>query len=122
MTLPYQNLEKGVVLQEKAVFNKTPLNVKACCELLTKVLVLINRGEHFTQTEATDLFFAVTKLFQSQDVLFPFFSFLLKKRSFTDLFPFCFKMQVEVEEDGLFGTEGTFSTYGKFNYHHFLSH
>eukprot|EP01091_Cochliopodium_minus_P016954 TRINITY_DN6512_c0_g1_i1.p1 TRINITY_DN6512_c0_g1~~TRINITY_DN6512_c0_g1_i1.p1 ORF type:complete len:903 (-),score=286.64 TRINITY_DN6512_c0_g1_i1:47-2755(-) len=67
MNLPYQNLEKGVILQEKGIFNKTPLNIKGCCDLLTKILVLINRGETFNPTEATDLFFAVTKLFQSHD-------------------------------------------------------
>jgi hypothetical protein len=37
---------------------------------------LIQQGEKFTKTEATDTFFAVTKLFQSKDV--SFFLFFLK--------------------------------------------
>jgi hypothetical protein len=36
--------------------------------VLTKVLYLINTGETFSNEEAVDLFFAVTKLFQSPDV------------------------------------------------------
>jgi len=64
----FQNLDKGSTLQEKRLFNETPLNSKKCCQLLTKVLYLIAQGEVFTKTEATDLFFAVTRLFQSKDI------------------------------------------------------
>ena len=35
---------------------------------MTKLLYLLNNGAEFTTQEATDLFFAATKLFQSQDV------------------------------------------------------
>jgi len=65
---PFQCLNKGTVLQEKRLFNESPLNPRKCCHLLTKVLYLLGQGETFTTTEATDLFFSVTKLFQSKDV------------------------------------------------------
>eukprot|EP01087_Luapelamoeba_hula_P006403 TRINITY_DN1648_c1_g2_i1.p1 TRINITY_DN1648_c1_g2~~TRINITY_DN1648_c1_g2_i1.p1 ORF type:complete len:876 (+),score=106.12 TRINITY_DN1648_c1_g2_i1:212-2839(+) len=66
--IPFQGLEKGTVLQEKRLFNESPLNPRKCCMLLTKVLYLLVQGETFTTNEATDLFFSVTKLFQSKDV------------------------------------------------------
>jgi hypothetical protein len=65
---PFQGLDKGTVLQEKRLFNESPLNPRKCCHLLTKVLYLLGQGETFTTTEATDLFFSTTKLFQSKDV------------------------------------------------------
>lgn len=68
VVLPFQNLEKGLVLQEKRLFNESPLNTKKCATLLTKVLYLLVQGDKLTTTEATDLFFAITKLFQSKDV------------------------------------------------------
>eukprot|EP00211_Chloroparvula_japonica_P005089 CAMPEP_0119121846 /NCGR_PEP_ID=MMETSP1310-20130426/2284_1 /TAXON_ID=464262 /ORGANISM="Genus nov. species nov., Strain RCC2339" /LENGTH=885 /DNA_ID=CAMNT_0007111427 /DNA_START=147 /DNA_END=2804 /DNA_ORIENTATION=- len=65
---PFQNLEKGIVLQETRIFGATPVNVKKCCHLLTKVLVLVARGDQLTTKEATDVFFSITKLFQSKDL------------------------------------------------------
>jgi len=67
--VPFQGgLDKGVVLQEKRIFNESPLNPRKCCLLLTKILYLLVRGQEFTTNEATELFFSVTKLFQSKDV------------------------------------------------------
>jgi hypothetical protein len=66
--LPFQDLEKGIVLQEKHLFNATPINARKCSALITKLLYLLVQGEKFTRQEATDVFFAVTKLFQSKDV------------------------------------------------------
>lgn len=66
--LPFQGLEKGIVLQEKHLFNATPINPRKCCALITKLLYLLVQGEKFTRQEATDVFFAVTKLFQSKDI------------------------------------------------------
>src|SRR5690554_5783279 len=66
--IPFQRIEKGAVLQETRIFNETPLNPRKCCQLLTKVLYLVGQGERFTKSEATDVFFSVTKLFQSKDV------------------------------------------------------
>jgi len=66
--IPFQGLEKGLVLQEKRIFSETPLNTRKCATLLTKVLYLLSQGDKLTSTEATDLFFAITKLFQSKDI------------------------------------------------------
>uniref|UniRef100_A0A8C3V5N0 Coatomer subunit gamma n=1 Tax=Catharus ustulatus TaxID=91951 RepID=A0A8C3V5N0_CATUS len=54
------------VLQAR-VFNETPINPRKCAHILTKILYLINQGEHLGVTEATESFFAMTKLFQSND-------------------------------------------------------
>lgn len=64
---PLQHLEKSAVLQEARVFNETPINPRKCAHILTKILYLINQGEHLGTTEATEAFFAMTKLFQSSD-------------------------------------------------------
>jgi coatomer protein complex subunit gamma len=66
--IPFQNLDKGLVLQEKRIFGEAKTNDRACCQLLTKILYLVAQGETFTKKEATDTFFSVTKLFQSKDV------------------------------------------------------
>ncbi|KFP01991.1 Coatomer subunit gamma-2, partial [Calypte anna] len=64
---PFQNLEKSSVLQEARIFNETPINPRRCLHILTKILYLLNQGEHFGTTEATEAFFAMTRLFQSND-------------------------------------------------------
>lgn len=64
---PFNNLEKSVVLQETRLFNETPINPKKCGHILTKMLYLINQGENIGTTEATEAFFAMTKLFQAKD-------------------------------------------------------
>jgi len=66
--VPLSNLEKGAVLQEVRVFNETPVNPRKCCQLITKLLYLVIQGDRFTKKEATDVFFAVTRLFQSKDI------------------------------------------------------
>ncbi|XP_061178687.1 coatomer subunit gamma-2-like [Saccostrea echinata] len=64
---PFHNLEKTAVLQEARTFNETPINARKCSHILTKVLYLINQGEQIGSTEATETFFAMTKLFQAKD-------------------------------------------------------
>lgn len=66
---PFRNIEKASCLQETRTFNETPINAKKCCLILTKILYMINQGENLAPTEATAAFFAMTKLFQSKDVL-----------------------------------------------------
>lgn len=66
---PFSSLDRSSVLQEARVFHQTPINTRRCCEILTKILYLINKGENFTTNEATDTFFAMTKLFQCKDVV-----------------------------------------------------
>ena len=61
---PYTNLDKTSVLQEARIFNETPVNPRKCTAVLTKILYLLNQGENLGTTEATECFFAITRLFQ----------------------------------------------------------
>merc|ERR1719239_1668110 len=61
--------QKTTVLQEARVFNETPVNVKKSSSVLMKLLFHLNQGEQFTTKEATEVFFAMTKLFQSHDII-----------------------------------------------------
>ncbi|KAG7976053.1 hypothetical protein I3843_06G129500 [Carya illinoinensis] len=65
---PFLGIEKGAVLQEARVFNDPQLDPRRCSQVITKLLYLLNQGEAFTKIEATEVFFAVTKLFQSRDI------------------------------------------------------
>lgn len=65
----FQNLDKTTLLQEARYFNESPVNTRKCTLILTKILYLLNQGEALTTQEATDIFFATTKLFQSKDVV-----------------------------------------------------
>ena len=69
---PFDGIEKSAVLQEAAAVFNDPAIVKkrpkACCALITKLLYLLAQGESFDGNEATEVFFAVTKLFQSKDL------------------------------------------------------
>ncbi|KAL3580632.1 hypothetical protein D5086_018467 [Populus alba] len=64
---PFLGIEKGAVLQEARVFNDPQLDPRRCSQVITKLLYLLNQGDSFTKTEATEVFFSVTKLFQSKD-------------------------------------------------------
>ncbi|AES89090.1 putative coatomer/calthrin adaptor appendage subdomain, coatomer gamma subunit [Medicago truncatula] len=65
---PFLGIEKGAVLQEARVFNDPQLDARRCSQVITKLLYLLNQGETFTKVEATEVFFSVTKLFQSRDL------------------------------------------------------
>ncbi|XP_030523278.1 coatomer subunit gamma [Rhodamnia argentea] len=65
---PFFGIEKGAVLQEARVFHDPQLDPRRCSQVITKLLYLLNQGETFTKVEATEVFFAVTKLFQSRDI------------------------------------------------------
>ncbi|KAL3621234.1 hypothetical protein CASFOL_036146 [Castilleja foliolosa] len=65
---PFLGIEKGAVLQEARVFNDPQLDARRCSQVITKLLYLLNQGEIFTKVEDTEVFFAVTKLFQSKDM------------------------------------------------------
>jgi coatomer protein complex subunit gamma len=65
---PLQNIDKIQVLQETRVFNDTPIKPRQCVFLITKLLYCLGQGEVFNATEATDIFFNLTKLFISEDV------------------------------------------------------
>lgn len=65
----FQNLDKTTLLQEAKYFNVSPVNPRKCIHIMTKIIYLLNQGESLTTQEATDVFFATTKLFQSKDVM-----------------------------------------------------
>ncbi|XP_022876273.1 coatomer subunit gamma-2-like isoform X1 [Olea europaea var. sylvestris] len=65
---PFLGIEKGAVLQDARVFNDPQLDARRCSQVITKLLYLLNQGETFTKIEATEVFFSVTKLFQSKDI------------------------------------------------------
>ncbi|KMZ74669.1 Coatomer subunit gamma-2 [Zostera marina] len=64
---PFLGIEKSAVLQEARVFNDPQLDPRRCSQVIIKLLYLLNQGDSFTKIESTDVFFAVTKLFQSKD-------------------------------------------------------
>jgi coatomer protein complex subunit gamma len=67
---PYANLEKSAVLQEARIFHDSTAvreNPRKCCTVIAQLLHLQNTGQHLNSTEATDVFFGVTKLFMSDD-------------------------------------------------------
>jgi len=65
----FANLDRTSVLQEARLFNETPVNPRKCIAVLTKILYLINQGEVLGTSEATECFFAITKLFQAKDTV-----------------------------------------------------
>eukprot|EP00054_Salpingoeca_dolichothecata_P036912 m.9153 g.9153 ORF g.9153 m.9153 type:complete len:869 (-) comp7141_c0_seq1:143-2749(-) len=65
---PFLNLEKSRVLQEARAFHDMPLKPRKCVQILTKILYLIYQGNTIGTVDATETFFAMTKLFQSKDV------------------------------------------------------
>uniref|UniRef100_A0A7S3DM60 Coatomer subunit gamma n=1 Tax=Palpitomonas bilix TaxID=652834 RepID=A0A7S3DM60_9EUKA len=68
MTNPMKFLDKGAVLQESRIFDASTIDSNACAEVINKLLYLKSRGSVLTTTEATKVFFGITKLFQSKDV------------------------------------------------------
>ncbi|KAJ2700272.1 coatomer subunit gamma, partial [Coemansia sp. IMI 209128] len=62
------NLDHSVVLQEARVFNETPIRPRQSRLLLAKIVFLLYRGDSMSTTEATNLFFSITKLFQCKDM------------------------------------------------------
>eukprot|EP00182_Erythrolobus_australicus_P005811 CAMPEP_0185830142 /NCGR_PEP_ID=MMETSP1353-20130828/649_1 /TAXON_ID=1077150 /ORGANISM="Erythrolobus australicus, Strain CCMP3124" /LENGTH=921 /DNA_ID=CAMNT_0028528003 /DNA_START=107 /DNA_END=2872 /DNA_ORIENTATION=- len=64
---PFEGVQKGKVLQECRCFNDRQLDANKCEEALTRLLYLVTQGEKLSSDEATTVFFAVTKLFQSSE-------------------------------------------------------
>jgi coatomer subunit gamma len=63
-----ENLDLGLVIQEIRVFSETPLKAKKCELVLMKLLYLIYNGTKLSEQDATTVFFAITKTFQSKEV------------------------------------------------------
>ena len=55
--------------EARILFNETPVHPRKCTNIMAKILYLINQGETMGTTEATECFFAITKLFQSKDTI-----------------------------------------------------
>lgn len=65
---PFYGIEKGAVLQETRIFNSQHIDARRSRQVITKLLYLLNQGESFTKKEASEVFFAVTKLFQHKNM------------------------------------------------------
>lgn len=69
-TSPYASLEKAAVLQDARIFHdphEVRENPRKCCTVIAQLLHLQNMGQQLQTTEATEVFFGVTKLFMSDD-------------------------------------------------------
>lgn len=67
---PFDGIEKATVLQDAKNFNVSKFvtgKPQECCQIITKLLYLVHHGEEFSAPETTDVFFGVSKLFQSKD-------------------------------------------------------
>jgi len=67
---PYAHLEKSAVVAEARIFHDSMAvreNPRKCCTVIAQLLHLTNTGQFLTETEATEVFFGVTKLFMSDD-------------------------------------------------------
>lgn len=63
----FTNLDKMRVIQDARAFNESPLDARKCRHILTSLLFLVYQSETLSEKEATDIFFAATKAFQSKD-------------------------------------------------------
>jgi len=67
---PFSDLEKATVLQECRVFSDSRVvteSPRKCSQLITKLLHIVTQGDVMSSSEVTEVFFGVTKLFQSSD-------------------------------------------------------
>lgn len=69
-----ENLDLGLVIQEIRVFSESPLKAKKCELVLMKLLYLIYNGTKLSEQDATTVFFAITKTFQSKEVFNLFYN------------------------------------------------
>ena len=65
---PFDGIKKNQVMDEAKCFNDRELDANRCSLILTKILHLFTLGEEMSDSEVTDIFFSVTKLFQTKDV------------------------------------------------------
>jgi coatomer protein complex subunit gamma len=54
-------------MHEAKCFNNSNIDPPKCIKILVNLIYLYNQGQHFTEEEGTQLFFAITKLLQSED-------------------------------------------------------
>eukprot|EP01064_Diplonema_japonicum_P025915 TRINITY_DN37336_c0_g1_i1.p1 TRINITY_DN37336_c0_g1~~TRINITY_DN37336_c0_g1_i1.p1 ORF type:complete len:860 (+),score=328.12 TRINITY_DN37336_c0_g1_i1:40-2619(+) len=65
--LPFAGLEKSAAVQGTKIFAAPNIKGRDCLVAAVKLLYLMAQGELLSPTESTDIFFATTKLFQSED-------------------------------------------------------
>ena len=65
---PLMTIEKSRVLQDSRCFDAKQLDLEECRRVMSRTLFLLNQGETLSETESTELFFRVTKMFQSSDL------------------------------------------------------
>ena len=75
----FDNIRKNIILGESRCFSDKELSINKSCNVIVKLLYLLQHGELLTSEEATDLFFAATKLFQSNDLHLRRLTYLLLK-------------------------------------------
>lgn len=63
----FVRIDKTATMQEAKCFNNSTLDPPKCIKILVNLIYLLNHGERFTDDEGTQLFFAITKLLQSDD-------------------------------------------------------
>jgi hypothetical protein len=65
-------MDKTSVLHDARCFNEHDVvmrNPSKCCNIITKLLYILTcTGDNFSSSEASDVFFSVTKLFESKDL------------------------------------------------------
>ena len=67
---PFANIDKSAVIQECKVFHDSNFvknHPKRCCQHITKLLYILTQGESLGAQDSMQVFFGVTKLFQSTD-------------------------------------------------------
>ena len=64
--MPYEGIDKSTILQNCRCFSAVTISVSGCTDALLKLLYILGSGNSMTATEATDVFFGATKLFQNQ--------------------------------------------------------
>lgn len=60
-------IDKTATMQDAKCFNIPNLDPPRCIKILVNLIYLLNQGEPFSDDEGTQLFFAITKLLQSED-------------------------------------------------------
>lgn len=64
---PLKEIDVSKVLQEAKLFDASSNNPSDCVPVMSKIIYLISKGEAFSETESTEIFFRSCKLYQSQN-------------------------------------------------------
>lgn len=63
----YHELDKQDLLNEAQWFNQRNIDPSQCEKVLIKLIYFLDKGYEFTEEEMSNLFFSITKLFQSDE-------------------------------------------------------